>query len=150
MESLYLDPWDSINCLDDTYYQEGINAGYKDGLVSGEEGKQVELGYYQGCLDVWNAAIKIQPSCFSSRVQENIKRMNELIKTYPVFDPENQSVQDIMEDLSRSKQIMQDLRSKYRLILTTPPMKKLRMHGNSLDSSTLSMKKLEDGISIEF
>ncbi|MCL7028427.1 hypothetical protein MKW94_029810 [Papaver nudicaule] len=125
MESL-LDPWESINCLDDAHRQEGIDAGYKDGLISGKEaGKQlgidlgfgvgVELGYYQACLDVLNAAMKIEPDCFSSRVQENVRQMDELINTYPVFDPENESVQDIMEVL----------RSKYKLIEANTPMKNL-------------------------
>ncbi|KAI3874987.1 hypothetical protein MKW98_019560, partial [Papaver atlanticum] len=46
-----VDPWDSISSLDDTHREEGINAGYKDGLVSGkEEGKQVglKLGFEVG------------------------------------------------------------------------------------------------------
>ncbi|RZC53555.1 hypothetical protein C5167_012413, partial [Papaver somniferum] len=109
-ENVDVDPWDSISSLDDTHSQEGINTGYKDGLVSGkEEGKQVglmlgfeigaELGYFQGCLDVWNSDLKIKLNCYSSRIQQNIKQMNELIKTYPVFDPENVSVQDIMNAL---------------------------------------------------
>ncbi|XP_026411873.1 protein ORAOV1 homolog [Papaver somniferum] len=127
-----LDPWDAINSLDDTHRQEGIDAGYKDGLISGkEDGKQVglklgfevgaELGYYQGCLDVWNSAIKIEPNCFSSRIQNNIKQMTELIKTYPVFDPENEKVQEIMNAL----------RLKIKVISATLSMK--LEHGKSLD-----------------
>ncbi|MCL7046834.1 hypothetical protein MKW94_029807 [Papaver nudicaule] len=77
--SLNLDPWESINCLDDAHRQEGIDAGYKDGLISGKEaGKR--LGYYQACLVVLNAAIEIEPDCFSSRVQENVRQMDELIQ----------------------------------------------------------------------
>ncbi|KAI3913557.1 hypothetical protein MKX01_022138 [Papaver californicum] len=132
-ENVDVDPWDSISSLDDTHRQEGINAGYKDGLISGkEEGKQVglkmgfevgaELGYYQGCLDVWNSALKIEPNCFSFRIQKNIEQMNELIKTYPVFDPENESVQDIMDAL----------RLKFKVISATLSMK-LEDHGKSLD-----------------
>ncbi|KAI3878464.1 hypothetical protein MKW92_040046 [Papaver armeniacum] len=87
-----LDPWNSINSLDDTHCEEGINAGYKYGLVSGkEEGKQ------------------------------NIKQIKEPIKTYPVFDPENESVQDIMDAL----------RLKFKAISATLSMK--LEYGKSLD-----------------
>ncbi|RZC63958.1 hypothetical protein C5167_025706 [Papaver somniferum] len=136
-----LDPWDSKNSLDETHHEEGINAGYTDGLVSGkEEGKQVgltlgfevgaELGYYQGCLDVWNSAIKIDPHCFSSRMQKKIKEMTELIKTYPVFDPENENVQDIMD--ARIKKEDSALRLKIKPIASKFKMK-LENHVKSLD-----------------
>ncbi|KAI3984676.1 hypothetical protein MKX01_039293 [Papaver californicum] len=107
-----LDPRGSINSLDDTHRQEGIAAGYEDGLtlISGKEnGNQVglklgfevgaELRYYQGCLHVWNSAMKIEPTIFSSRFQNNIKEMDELIKTYPVYDPENKKVQEFLNAL---------------------------------------------------
>ncbi|KAI3877557.1 hypothetical protein MKW92_039918 [Papaver armeniacum] len=67
------DDLDPVNFLDDTHRRERINgeSGFKDGA---------ELGHIQGCLDVWNSTLNIEPNCFSSRIQKNIKQLNELIK----------------------------------------------------------------------
>ncbi|GMI74803.1 hypothetical protein like AT2G20830 [Hibiscus trionum] len=104
------DIFDSSLNLEETHYQEGYKEGYNHGITTGkEEGREVglktgfgtgeELGFYKGCVDVWNSAIQVDPTRFSTRVQKNIKQMQELIQKYPVMDPENESVQDIMEDL---------------------------------------------------
>lgn len=99
----------SLN-LEETHYQEGYKEGYNHGVTTGkEEGKEVglktgfetgeELGFYKGCVDVWNSAIQIDPTRFSTRVQKGIKQMQELILKYPAMDPEDESVQEIMEAL---------------------------------------------------
>lgn len=104
------DIFDSSLNLEETHYQEGYKEGYNHGITTGEEdARQVglktgfetgeELGFYKGCVDVWNSAIQIDPTRFSTRVQKGIKQMQELIQNYPVMDPENQSVQEIMEAL---------------------------------------------------
>jgi hypothetical protein len=96
--------------LDDTQYQEGYKTGYNDGLVSGkEEGRQVglktgfqvgeELGFYQGSLDVWTSAIHIDEVTFSARVRKNIEQLAALVNSYPLSDPENEEVQDIMDKI---------------------------------------------------
>ncbi|OVA13899.1 Essential protein Yae1 [Macleaya cordata] len=130
MESQSLNPpniediFDSSLNLEETHFEEGFKEGYNDGLVSGkQEGKEVglklgfevgeELGFYQGCIDVWNSAIRVEPNCFSSRVQKSIKQMEDLIKKYPILDPEDESVQDIMDAL----------RLKFRAISATLSMK---------------------------
>ncbi|KAL6975792.1 hypothetical protein U1Q18_024588 [Sarracenia purpurea var. burkii] len=108
--SLEEDIFDSSLNLEETHFKEGFNEGYNDGLASGkEEGRQVglkhgfeigeELGFYRGCLDVWNSAIRIDPTCFSSRVQKTMKTMENLVRNYPISDPENESVNEIMESL---------------------------------------------------
>lgn len=104
------DIFDSSLNLEETHYQEGYKEGYNHGVTTGkEEGKEVglktgfetgeELGFYKGCVDVWNSAIQINPTRFSPRVQKGIKQMQELIQKYPVMDPEDESVQEIMEAL---------------------------------------------------
>ncbi|XP_016465523.1 uncharacterized protein LOC107788360 [Nicotiana tabacum] len=104
------DIFDSSLNLEDTHYKEGYSEGYSSGLASGkDEGREVglktgfevgeELGFYRGCVDIWNAAIHIQPNCVSSRVQKSIKQMDELLQKYPVSEPENESVTDIMDSL---------------------------------------------------
>lgn len=99
----------SLN-FEQTHLNEGFNDGYKDGLVSGrEEGRQVglktgfevgeELGFYRGCLDTWLSAMRIDPNYFSSRIQKTIKQMEELIEKYPILDPEDEAVQEILDSL---------------------------------------------------
>lgn len=99
----------SLN-LEDTHYKEGYDEGYSHGLLAGkEEARQVglktgfevgeELGFYRGCVDVWNSAIRIDATAFSTRVQKSIKQMEELIEKYPRLDPEDESVEEIMDSL---------------------------------------------------
>ncbi|KAL5976413.1 hypothetical protein ACLOJK_020744 [Asimina triloba] len=110
----------SLN-LEEIHFNEGFRDGYKDGLISGrEEGREVglklgfemgeELGFYRGCLDVWKSILRIQPpTAFSSRVQKNMKQMEELLDKYPILDPEDENLQEIMGAL----------RSKFRAISAT-------------------------------
>ncbi|KAK9225809.1 hypothetical protein WN943_010854 [Citrus x changshan-huyou] len=104
------DIFDSSLNLEQTHLKEGYDEGYAHGLATGkEEAKDVglkhgfetgeELGFYKGCVDVWNSAIRIAPTRFSARLRKGIKQMEELIEKYPVNDPENESVQEIMEAL---------------------------------------------------
>ncbi|CAI9777349.1 unnamed protein product [Fraxinus pennsylvanica] len=104
------DMFDSAVNLEQTHYKEGHEEGYANGLVSGkEEGRQVglktgfevgeELGFYRGCIGIWNSAIRVDPNHFSVRVQKSISQMNELLKKYPISEPENESVSDIMDSL---------------------------------------------------
>lgn len=104
------DIFDSSLNLEETHLEEGYNEGYADGLVSGkEEGRQVglktgfevgeELAFYRGCIGVWNSAIRVDSNCFSSRVVRSIKQMEELLNKYPISDPEDESVSDIMDSL---------------------------------------------------
>ncbi|KAL3502518.1 hypothetical protein ACH5RR_036967 [Cinchona calisaya] len=104
------DIFDSSLNLEETLLKQGYDEGYADGLVSGkEEGRQVglktgfevgqELGFYRGFIDIWNSAIRVDPTCFSPRVLKSIKQMEELLTKYPVSDPEDESVTEIMDSL---------------------------------------------------
>ncbi|XP_042490632.1 protein LTO1 homolog [Macadamia integrifolia] len=99
----------SLN-LEETHVKEGYKDGFQDGLVLGQqEGREVglkvgfevgeEIGFYRGCVDVWNSAIRAESSCFTPHVQKNVKQMEDLIKLYPILDPENESVQDTLDSL---------------------------------------------------
>lgn len=96
--------------LDETHYQEGYKNGYNDGLASGkEEGRQVglkmglqvgeELGFYQGCLDVWMSGTRVDQNAFSARIRKNIEQLAALVGSYPLSDPENEQIQDVMEKI---------------------------------------------------
>ncbi|MBA0828866.1 hypothetical protein Goarm_013496 [Gossypium armourianum] len=124
------DIFDSSLNLEETHYQEGYKEGYNHGVTTGEEeGKEVglktgfetgeELGFYKGCVDVWNSAIQIDPTRFSTRVQKGIKQIQELIQKYPVMDPADESVQEIMEAL----------RLKFRVIRAALDLKQVERGG---------------------
>jgi hypothetical protein len=96
--------------LDETHYQEGYINGYNDCLASGkEEGRQVglkmgfqvdeELGFFQGCLDVWTSAILIDQNAFIARVKKNIEQLATLVGSYPLFDLENEQIQYVTEKI---------------------------------------------------
>ncbi|CAI8615997.1 unnamed protein product [Vicia faba] len=104
------DPFDSSVNLEETHLKEGYDEGHRDGLIAGkEEGKQVglkvgfevgeELGFYSGCIRIWTSAVQIDPSCFSSRAKIAIIQMQDLIHKYPLMDPEDLQVQEIMDSL---------------------------------------------------
>ena len=118
------DIFDSSLNLEETHFNDGFTEGYNAGLISGkEEAKQVglkfgfqvgeELGFYRGCVDVWNSAIEVDLTRFSSRVQKSIKQMEELLQKYPYFDPDDESAQEIMDNL----------RLKFRAICATLSVK---------------------------
>ncbi|KAA8524472.1 hypothetical protein F0562_010895 [Nyssa sinensis] len=105
-----MDIFDSSLNLEETHFNDGFNEGYNDGLSSGkDEGRQVglkhgfeigeELGFYRGCIDVWKSATRVDPTCFSSRVQKTITQMDEWVRKYPILDPENESVTETMKSL---------------------------------------------------
>lgn len=122
------DIFDSSLGLEETHLDEGFQEGYNDGLASGqEEGREVglkhgfeigeELGFYRGCTDIWISAIRVNPNCFSSRIQKSIKTLDELLQKYPVLDPENVSVNEIMDSLRlKFKSIAATLNAKLEYI----------------------------------
>ncbi|CAA0828490.1 Unknown protein [Striga hermonthica] len=99
----------SLN-LEETHFKEGYSEGHADGLIAGkEEGQQVglktgfevgeELGFYRGCVDVWSSAVRIDPKFVSARIQRMIQQMDELLEKYPILEPENETVSDMMDSL---------------------------------------------------
>ncbi|KAH0459252.1 hypothetical protein IEQ34_012066 [Dendrobium chrysotoxum] len=93
-----------------TQHEEGFRDGYRDGVPFGEvEGREVglkhgfqvgeELGFYRGCVEVWKSAIRIDPNSFSSSVQKRIDQLSELSENYPLFQPENENVQEMMDSI---------------------------------------------------
>ncbi|XP_059660989.1 uncharacterized protein LOC132307287 [Cornus florida] len=104
------DIFDSLLNLEEIHVNDGFEEGYNDGLVPGkDEGRQVglktgfeigeELGFYRGCINVWNSAIRVDPTCFSLRVQKTINQMDELVRKYPILYPENEFGTDILDSL---------------------------------------------------
>ncbi|GER29461.1 oral cancer overexpressed protein 1 [Striga asiatica] len=99
----------SLN-LEETHFKEGYGEGHADGLIAGkEEGRQVglktgfevgeELGFYRGCVGIWSSAVRVDPDFVSARIQRMIKQMDELLEKYPILEPENETVSDMMDSL---------------------------------------------------
>ncbi|EXB62290.1 hypothetical protein L484_022178 [Morus notabilis] len=135
------DIFDSSLNLEETHLKEGFDEGYKDGLIAGKgEAEEVglkvgfevgeELGFYRGCVDVWNSVVRVDPTLFSSRVQKGIKQMKELIEKYPVMEPENERVQEIMDAL----------RLKFRAVCASMGVK---LDNNGYPKSSLEAKEIE-------
>ncbi|KAE9593029.1 hypothetical protein Lal_00029309 [Lupinus albus] len=104
------DIFDSSLNLEETHFKEGYDEGYTHGLISGKEdatqvGLKVgfeigeELGFYRGCVDIWNSVIRVDPTQFSQRAKTGITQMEELLHKYPLMEPENSQVQEIMDSL---------------------------------------------------
>lgn len=114
------DVFGSTITLEKSHIEEGYSDGYKDGLVLGRrDGYEVglkhgfvsgeEIGFYRGLVDVWAAAIRIEPNCFSARIRKMIQHMRELLEKYPFMDPEDES----------TDQIVDGLRLKFRAVCAT-------------------------------
>lgn len=102
--------------LDETQYNEGYRDGYDDGLALGkEEGREVglklgfqvgeELGFYRGCVDIWKS-VALVPEALSSRLQRSIEQLGKLVDEYPLYEPENEGIHEMMDAI----------RLKFRLI----------------------------------
>lgn len=124
------DIFDSSLNLEETHYKEGYDQAYAEGLVAGkEEARQVglklgfevgeELGFYKGCVDLWASAIRVDQARFSSRAQTGIRQMEELLWEYPMMDPEDQHVQEIMDKL----------RNKFKMVCSSLHVKKIEYNG---------------------
>lgn len=105
-----VDCFDSLLHLEEIQKTKGYENGYNEGLISGkQDGREVglktgfevgeELGFYLGCVDIWKAAIVVDPTRFSTRVQKSIGQIEDLIEKYPIMDPKKETVQEIMEAL---------------------------------------------------
>lgn len=104
------DIFDSSLNLEDAHFEEGYADGRSAGVAAGEEeGRQVglktgfetgeELGFYRGCAGVWGSAIRVDPARFSARVQKSVRAMEALLGGYPMTEPEDERVQEMMGDL---------------------------------------------------
>ncbi|KAL3694369.1 hypothetical protein R1sor_008020 [Riccia sorocarpa] len=99
----------SLN-LEGSHYQEGFDEGFADGIQAGrEEGREVglktgfqvgeELGFYTGCVDLWSATLDIDASVFSARARRSIKQLEELLSAYPLSDPEDERVTELLDKI---------------------------------------------------
>lgn len=108
----------SVN-LEGSHLQQGFDDGFRDGVGIGkEEGREVglktgfelgeEIGFYRGCTDIWKATTEKEASAFSARAQRNIRLLDEQLQAYPLLNPQDERLQDLLESL----------RAKFRAIMS--------------------------------
>ena len=115
------DIFDSVVSLDDSHLHQGFDEGFRDGLASGRlEGREIglrlgfqrgeEIGFYQGCTDIWKEAISRCPNAFSVRCQKNIGLFVDQLK---VMSPMLEDHRD-----ERLQDMMEMIRARFRAILS--------------------------------
>lgn len=68
--------------------------GFKIGFEVGEE-----LGFGRDCVDLWNSAIRVDSTCFFSRVMENIRAMDALLHNFQLLAQKMITSADILDSL---------------------------------------------------
>ncbi|KAL2633344.1 hypothetical protein R1flu_004823 [Riccia fluitans] len=91
-------------------HPDSFDEGFADGIEAGrEEGREVglktgfevgeEIGFYTGCADIWSATVDIDDSAFSARARRSIKQLEELLRAYPLSNPEDERVTDSLDKI---------------------------------------------------
>lgn len=113
------DIFESTVNLEGSHLQQGFDDGFRDGVELGKaEGREVglktafelgeEIGFFRGCVDIWIAVTRTDPSAFSPRAQRNIRVFDKQLQEYPLQNPQDERLQDSLDSL----------RSKFRLIMS--------------------------------
>jgi hypothetical protein len=51
------------------------------------------MGFYQGCFDVWKAAIEKDGNAFTGRAQRNVHQFHEQLLAYVLLNPQDARIQ---------------------------------------------------------
>ncbi|KAL4441877.1 hypothetical protein ABPG77_003793 [Micractinium sp. CCAP 211/92] len=104
------DLFDSALNLEEQFWQEGYEEGLRDGRRSGRDGGRGlglqkgfeighEVGFYAGCCQLWRQLQAREPALFSQRVDKGIAAMEEAVRSFPLGDPKDERLQDLMDAL---------------------------------------------------
>jgi hypothetical protein len=107
------DIFESTVNLEHSHLQQGYEDGFQDGVSLGKvEGREVglktgfelgeEIGFFRGCADLWNAVLQKDSTAFSARAIRNIRQFDLQLKSYPLQNPHDESLQESL-DLLRVK-----------------------------------------------
>lgn len=107
------DIFESTVNLEQSHLQQGYEDGFQDGVSLGKvEGREVglktgfelgeEIGFFRGCADLWNAVLQKDSTAFSARAIRNIRQFDVHLKSYPLQNPHDESLQESL-DLLRVK-----------------------------------------------
>lgn len=87
----------------------GVKEGWELGVGKGYE-IGVEIGYYAGCVHVWQQLKALDPNAFPARTEKGIASLAALLDTYPLYDPQDERLHDLLEDVkSKFKTIASQL-----------------------------------------
>ncbi|KAK9823785.1 hypothetical protein WJX72_005477 [[Myrmecia] bisecta] len=104
------DIFDSSLQLEEQHIKEGYAEGVRDGKLAGlREGQELgiqkgfeiaqEIGFYAGCIQVWRKLRMHDPEAFPARVEKGIDSIAELVAAYPLENPKDERMQDMMLEL---------------------------------------------------
>ncbi|KAL4433919.1 hypothetical protein ABPG75_000360 [Micractinium tetrahymenae] len=104
------DLFDSALNLEEQFQQEGYEEGLTDGRRGGRaEGRALglqkgfeighEVGFYAGCCQLWRQLQAQEPALFSQRVDKGIAALEEMVRSFPLRDPKDERLQDLMDGL---------------------------------------------------
>ncbi|KAJ9098928.1 hypothetical protein QFC20_005843 [Naganishia adeliensis] len=136
------DPFDTINSLEDTHYNEGYKSGYDHGALHGLfEGRELgqekcfewweELGYLEGQAQFWRRLAEVQGregggdagKKMTSRTLKSIDQLLELIHSFPTINPTPSPtalpVPTTETPPTDLPSLITRIRAKYRLICST-------------------------------
>ncbi|GLI69888.1 hypothetical protein VaNZ11_014605 [Volvox africanus] len=97
-------------CVEDASIQQGRKDGVRDGMVAGiAEGRELgvqkgyeigqEVGFYAGCVRVWRALQAKEPDLVTERLERGLAALEEMIRDFPLYDPQNELLHDTLERL---------------------------------------------------
>ncbi|EIE23590.1 DUF1715-domain-containing protein [Coccomyxa subellipsoidea C-169] len=103
------DLFDACLDLESTHIEEGYEEGKKDGKAAGlKEGRELgelkgceigsEVGFYAGFCEALRELHKEQPALLD-KAEKQVTSMEELTKNFPLNDPKDEKMQDMMVEL---------------------------------------------------
>ncbi|KAI5450095.1 hypothetical protein NCC49_003722 [Naganishia albida] len=157
-----MDPFDTINSLEDTHYNEGYKSGYDHGALHGIfEGRELgqekcfewweELGYLEGQAMFWRRLGEVGQGGkkMTGRTLKSIDQLLELIQSFPTINPTPSSTSPVptTEDTTTDlPSLITRIRAKYRLICSTLGTKPRLAVRQSVDGDVMADRGETEGV----
>lgn len=117
------DVFDSVHNVESQLINQGYQEGCKHGLTAGlKEGRELgvqkgyelglELGYYAGCVRLLRKMQQLDSSLVPERAHKVLSAVEELLATYPLYNPEDVRLQDVLEQLQSKFKVLAALLGK--------------------------------------
>lgn len=86
------------------------------------------MGFYRGCLDLWQIALQIDPQLFSPRAQRSLLQLHDQLVTFPLLLPQHDQLHELLGSL----------RAKFRAVasLLSVPILNASMRNASLEATS--------------
>eukprot|EP00274_Cyanoptyche_gloeocystis_P008195 CAMPEP_0196652214 /NCGR_PEP_ID=MMETSP1086-20130531/1447_1 /TAXON_ID=77921 /ORGANISM="Cyanoptyche gloeocystis , Strain SAG4.97" /LENGTH=134 /DNA_ID=CAMNT_0041982635 /DNA_START=80 /DNA_END=484 /DNA_ORIENTATION=+ len=101
---------DAVLHIDEQFIQDGYEQGRiigqeverKEGAALGvQKGFEIgnEVGFYEGCLQVWEALCISHPELFSDRSLKSLQILREKIAEFSWNDPRKEDILDVLDQI---------------------------------------------------